>query len=136
MHDRLAKLFLASPPSDTAWTGPPPEWQHPVIKRRDGQPVKIARPLFWYNPPWHQLPTDRANSLAMAVGQLGVTVSALRSDLSAANALSGFHDEPMNERKGRSVSPRSRLPVSFRIVPNVMVWPIVILMGPRSSMSV
>ena len=101
MHDRLAKLLLASPPSDTAWTGPPPEWQHPVIKRRDGQPVKIARPLFWYNPPWHQLPTDRANSLARAVGQLGVIVSALRSDLSAANALSGFHDEPMNESEGQ-----------------------------------
>ena len=100
MHDRLAKLFFTSPPIDTPWRRPPPEWHHPVIERRDGRPIEIAQPLFWYNPPWHQLPVERANLLAIAVAQLGILVSALRSDLSAANATSGFHDEPITEREG------------------------------------
>ena len=105
MRDRLAKLFLTSPPADTSWTGPPPEWQHPVIERRDGRRIEIALPLFWYNPPWHQLPTDRANALAIAVGQAGMLVSALRSDLSADNAPSGFHDHPMSEGADQTDQP-------------------------------
>ena len=94
-HDRLTKLFLMSPPANSPWVGPPPEWHHPAIQRPDGQQVQVALPLFWYNPPWHQLPVERGNALAIAVGRLGILVSALRRDLCATDSASPFHDEPV-----------------------------------------
>lgn len=113
MHDRLAKLIFTSPPADTQWTGPPAEWKHPVIQRGDGRQIQIDLPLFWYDPPWYRIPTDRANSLAVAVAQLGVLVAALRSDLAPSNAPSPFHDEALAEHH-RDDGP-DRLPA--RIVP-------------------
>ncbi len=99
MHDRLTKLFLTSPPTNTPWMGPPPEWQHPLIERPDGRRIKLGLPLFWYDPPWHQLPLDRANALAIAVAQQGILVSALRSDLAASDASSPFHDDAIAEHE-------------------------------------
>lgn len=119
MHDRLSKLLLASPPAETPWSGPPPEWQHPPITRRDGKEVHIELPLFWYDPAWHQLPTDRANALAFAVGRLGILLAALRSDLASANSHSAFHDDPVESDvdDGSQPSSQSRYETLGRIVP-------------------
>lgn len=114
MHDRLAKLLLASPPADTSWTGPPPEWRHPMIRRCDGRQVEIDLPLFWYDPPWYRLPTDRANAVAVAVARLGIVVSAMRSDVASSNDPSSFHDETIGENEPHDDGSRRALP---RIVP-------------------
>ena len=92
MQERLGELLFVPPPSDTTWTGPAPDWKHPEIQLRRGVSIDLNLPLFWYDPPWYSLPLDRASALAVAVAQCGIPVSALRSDLAAADGVSPLHD--------------------------------------------
>jgi hypothetical protein len=115
MRDRLFQLMWVTPPVGTPWSGPLPEWEHPVVRRADGRSVAIDAPLFWYDPPWHRLPLDRAGTLAASVAQLGILVTALRSDLSPANGYSPLHDVATGDAGATSSANRSsHLP---RIVP-------------------
>ncbi|MCC9601370.1 hypothetical protein LOC67_12515 [Stieleria sp. JC731] len=52
------------------------------IRRVDDVAVDITRPLFWYEPPWIDLPPIIASRLAASVANLEIVVSALRRDLS------------------------------------------------------
>lgn len=102
MKERLGKLCFVSPPANTPWTGPPKEASSRTIQRADGVEIELDLPLFWYDPPWEAVPTDSADVIATAVGQLGVIVSALRSDLSTLDGESGFHEPLVNEADGQS----------------------------------
>ena len=106
MNERLDKLCLLPPPTNTPWSGQAvAESSRRVIQRADAQAVEIDVPLFWYDPPWHRLSADTADVVAVAVGQLGVLVSALRSDLSGPDRQPVLHgvdrqqneDEPITE---------------------------------------
>jgi hypothetical protein len=102
MIERLDKLCLLPPPADTPWSGSPTESTRCEINRDDGQRVEIDVPLFWYDPPWYQLSTDTADQIAVAIGQQGVLVSALRSDLSGPDQQPEFHDPESNEEQDDS----------------------------------
>ncbi len=114
MHERLAELLFVSPPSDTAWTGPAPDWKHPAIRLRSGVSIELDFPLFWDDPPWYSLPLDRASALAVAVAQCGIPVSALRSDLAAADGASPLHDPLSSSGESDDAPSGAALP---RIVP-------------------
>lgn len=114
MHHRLERLLLVAPPAATHWSGPLPEWRHPVIQRPGGGSVEINLPLFWYDPPWHRIPTDRANPLATAVGQTGVLVSALRSELATPNADSPFHSGFASESEQAGIAAPADRMVPYR----------------------
>lgn len=51
------------------------------IKRADESALRLELPLFWYEPPWIQLPIDVAGRLAASVANLDVVVSALHRDV-------------------------------------------------------
>lgn len=51
--------------------------------RRDKVNVRIAQPLFWFEPSWHHIQPRAADQIAVSVSRLDVVVSALQSDLSA-----------------------------------------------------
>jgi hypothetical protein len=91
MNDRLDQLCFLPPPADTPWSGPPSEPERRAIKRNDGQTIEFDAPLFWYDPPWHDVSADAADVIATAVAELGVLVSALRRDLSDGDGEPGFH---------------------------------------------
>lgn len=114
MRDRLTNLFLASPPADTPWTGPPDEWKHPVIERRDGRRITLDVPLFWYEPPWHHLPIELSADLAVAVAQLGIVVSALRSDVAHRDHQSPLHDFEQDENLNQDAVPTLPRLVPYR----------------------
>jgi len=82
MNDRLDKICFLPPPADTPWTGPPPDSPGVRIRRRDDRQVHIGLPLFWFDPPWHHVDARVADQIAVAIAELGIVVSALRSDLS------------------------------------------------------
>ena len=96
MNDRLAKLYFLAPPANTPWKGPGRDWVHPVIERADGGKIDVGLPLFWHDPRWYRLAADRSDSLAVAVGAIGVLVSALRSDLRSPDGTSSFHDDKLS----------------------------------------
>lgn len=81
MDERLAPLCLLPPATATPWNGFDWNATTSAIARRGGEAVAIELPLFWYAPDWYRVPPELAAALAWAVGQLGVTVSALRSEL-------------------------------------------------------
>lgn len=91
MNHRLDKLLFLPPRAGTPWSGSPKESTRSEIKRADDQTVAIDLPLFWFDPPWHRIGVETADALAVAVGQLGVVVSAMRSDLAAHDQVSAFH---------------------------------------------
>ncbi len=43
--------------------------------------TEVPLPFFWYDPPWQQASLDRCRFVADLVGQSGVTIAALQSDL-------------------------------------------------------
>ncbi len=91
MEHRLAPLHLLPPPADTPWTGAFVDLERGSISRRHGESITVGLPLFWYDPPWYQVTLSQADNISVAVGELGVLVSALRSDLSGPGSESVFH---------------------------------------------
>jgi hypothetical protein len=47
-----------------------------------GSVETIPLPFFWYNPPWHQATLERSRFVADLVGERGVIIAALQSELS------------------------------------------------------
>lgn len=88
---RLKQLLLPPPPMHTPWSGAPKEPEQHLIARDGADAVSIELPLFWYDPPWSQVPTEGADILATAVAEKGVLVSAMRSDLSDPTSEPRFH---------------------------------------------
>lgn len=91
MTDRLRNLTLLPPPSDTAWTGAPADPFPLEITRGEKPALQLACPLFWYDPPWHRVAREIADRLAVDIAERGVTVAALRSDLSLPDEEPDFH---------------------------------------------
>ena len=91
MNDRLAPLRFLPPPINTPWTGANDQTIQTTIKRVDGSTIAVALPLFWHDPHWCDMPTNQADALAVAIGELGVLVSAMRSDLSTPDRCPNFH---------------------------------------------
>lgn len=119
MNDRLEKICFLPPPADTPWSGLTSEAKRPVITRSDGRTVEIELPLFWYDPPWHELRAEAADVIATAVAEMGVLVSALRRDLSGTDEEPDFHSTEREETEDEddpagSNPPDAPLP---RIVP-------------------
>ncbi|MEM1070676.1 MAG: hypothetical protein AAGI63_17360, partial [Planctomycetota bacterium] len=90
MTDRLEKLCFLPPPVDTPWTGPPHDDPIDHVRRHDGGLIDILTPLFWFDPPWHHVSAHIADQIAIAVAELGIHVTALRSDLSESEQESEF----------------------------------------------
>lgn len=79
------------------------------IARADGVDVTIDLPLFWYDPPWCHVASERADILATAVGLSNVLVSAMRSDLAGPDREPKFHaqerrDAEHDEAEGSRVA--------------------------------
>ncbi|MDE0862999.1 MAG: hypothetical protein OSA98_04370 [Rubripirellula sp.] len=91
MNERLDEICFLPPAADTPWAGAPENDLSTMVARADGEQVAIDLPLFWYDPPWSQIGIETANVIASAVARLGVTVSALRSDLSLADREPELH---------------------------------------------
>lgn len=81
ISDRLANLHLLPPQPSAVWTTSPMHSAARSVPRRNNGPVKVEVPLFWYEPPWIQLPVEVAARLAASVANLDVVVSALHRDL-------------------------------------------------------
>ncbi|OYP32161.1 hypothetical protein [Rhodopirellula sp. MGV] len=79
--DRFAGLHLLPPKCTEVWTSSHLASPKRVIRRVDDTNVSIALPLFWYDPPWIDLPPIIAARLAASVANMDVTVSALHRDL-------------------------------------------------------
>jgi len=79
--DRLSPLHLLPPTAPGVWAYNPLNAVAQSVRRVDGATVPIELPLFWYNPPWVNLEIEIAAALAVAVAEMDVVVSALRSDL-------------------------------------------------------
>ncbi|MEM0925588.1 MAG: hypothetical protein AAGJ83_06090 [Planctomycetota bacterium] len=90
MNDRLSELHFLPPDSQFALGSLPIADVGPTIKRRDGRRVDLPLPLFWYDPPWIDLPVAFASSLASAVGDLGVTTSGLMRDFAEGEEVPNF----------------------------------------------
>lgn len=116
MNERLAKLCLLPPSTNVQFPARSTESSYCAIRRQDGQIVKIDVPLFWYNPPWHQISADAADLIAVAVGQLGVLVSALRRDLAGPDRAPAFHDGGTVEHEDSNEAAIDATPLG-RIVP-------------------
>lgn len=124
MNHRLDQLCFLPPPASTPWSGSPSESTRCEIKRVDEQIVSIDVPLFWFDPAWHQVGTETADVVAMAIGDLGVLVSAMRSDLAGPGQTPRFHgleeddESDGSDERGKSTDEKQenaeRLP---RIVP-------------------
>jgi hypothetical protein len=78
MDDRLESLIFLPPETGLQWRG---------------HSLALSSPLFYSNPPWHQLIPPAADALAKAIADAGVTVAALLKDLSSRECLSSFHQE-------------------------------------------
>lgn len=81
----MDKLLLLPPPTDTPWCGAVDSTTSCLIPRHDGEDVEIELPLFWHDPPWSRVNSERADIVASAVALSGVLVSVLRSDLAGVN---------------------------------------------------
>lgn len=79
--DRLSPLHLLPPLASGVWATNPMHPTARTVSRSDGVAVPLELPLFWYEPPWIQLPLDVAGRLAASVANLDVVVSALRRDV-------------------------------------------------------
>ena len=79
--DRLSNLHLLPPSTPGVWATNQLHSASRTVKRPDDATVQVDVPLFWYEPPWIQLPTEIAGQLAAAVANLDVVVSALRRDV-------------------------------------------------------
>ena len=66
---------------------------------RTAEIIEFDVPLFWYDPPWHDVSADAADVIATAVAELGVLVSALRRDLSGVDREPGFHATEREENE-------------------------------------
>ena len=109
MNDLLSSLVFLPPQTGRLWSGPT-KVSHAVClrsQRKDDQAgkddqaalpeVRIPLPLFWSNPPWHDLRADAADGLASEVADRGVSVSALLRDLSSEDHAVAFH-QTANDR--------------------------------------
>jgi len=67
------QVSLQTPLRATAATTTPPANTHAA--------AQVPLPFFWYDPPWSQASPDRCRMVADWAGQLGLTISALESDL-------------------------------------------------------
>ncbi len=94
---RLQPLCFLPPPAQTPWSGAPHESNRLDITRHDGVETTIELPLFWYDPPWCDVSSETADTLATVVGRTGVLVSALRSDLAGPERQPQFHAAQASE---------------------------------------
>jgi hypothetical protein len=95
--DRLSNLHLIPPALPSVWATNQLHSANRMIRRPDGVEVQVEVPLFWYQPPWIQLPTDVAGCLAAAVANLDVVVSALRRDVCTDDQTNEFFSPIPNE---------------------------------------
>lgn len=103
MQERLAPLCLLPPRTGTAWAGVAWAGVANNVPRRPGDPLAMEMPLFWYDPGWHRVPTILAAMVARAMTRLGVSVSALHSEVTPADG------PPNDESPLASVRPALRL---------------------------
>ncbi len=114
MNERLDKICFLPPVIDTPWVGAPEDDLSTTIARADGEQIAIGLPLFWYDPPWSQIGIEAANVIAATVARQGVTVSALRSDLSSPDGEPDLHQAMADETEDSSQSQADFLP---RMIP-------------------
>ena len=120
MNDRLAPLLFLPPPFNTPWTGVTDQALESDVSCRDGHRHSLASPLFWHDPNWCEMPTEQADTLAVALTNLNTLVAAMRSELAPPDRCSVFHggriDEASNvgDEDTEEASPQEPLP---RIVP-------------------
>ena len=93
MNDRLAPICFVPPAADTPWTGPPEESSAVQLRRGDGVEVELESRLFWYDPPWERIRIETSDLIATSVAQLGVCVSAMRSDLATPDGEPRLHEQ-------------------------------------------
>ncbi len=91
LHDRLEPLFFLPPATGVPWTCAPVQADAISIERKNGAPILLNSPLFWYDPPWHAIDAESADVIAEAVARLGIVVSALRRDVSGLETPASFH---------------------------------------------
>ncbi|MCD0462522.1 hypothetical protein [Roseiconus lacunae] len=96
-NDRLAGLHLLPPRCSEVWTSTPLRSARQLIRRSDDTSIAIDLPMFWYDPPWIDLPPMIAGRLAASVANMDVIVSALCRDLSESDEEVGELFLPIEE---------------------------------------
>lgn len=97
MQARLEKLKFTSPKAESPWTGPPAPWQHPsfstlALNEAAEKRFKELLPLFLHEPRWHDFENEQANAIAVALAEIEIPVTALRSEVSSSNGDSALHE--------------------------------------------
>ena len=103
MQARLEKLNFTSAKADSPWTGPPAQWQHPsfptlALNETAEKRFKELLPLFLHEPKWHHFDSEQANAIAVALAEIDLPVTALRSEVSSSNGDSHFHDHSNSDQ--------------------------------------
>ncbi|TWU36560.1 hypothetical protein Q31b_48410 [Novipirellula aureliae] len=109
MKHRLAPLQFLPPSINTSWFVPSDDPNSVSIKRDLGSDVCLPLPLFWYDPAWYQVTVEQADFLAVAVAEMDVLVSCLRSDVSVPSRDSIFHAGRMVDAEAKTKRRYGRL---------------------------
>jgi hypothetical protein len=98
---------LLPPPTDTPWCGAVDSTTSCLIRRTDRKDVEIELPLFWHDPPWSRVNSERADIVASAVALSGVLVSVLRSDLAGVDREPIFFRGELPPDASETIEPRA-----------------------------
>ncbi|MDC0278957.1 hypothetical protein OAL43_02000 [bacterium] len=121
MQERLQKIRFTTPPTQNFSTGlPARSARRTASTDNKADSNRIIAPLFVHSLPWHRIEREQANHIAVALGEIGVMVSALRSEIANSDGYSAFHDaqsEPVNQPATETNQDVSSLPPLPLIVP-------------------
>lgn len=93
MHapELLSEICLLPPPLETSWDGAATT---EIAETPAGQRA-VPWPLFWYDPPWHEVRPEVARHIAAAVDAMQIPVAVLGRDLGLDNLPMMYFQFPM-----------------------------------------
>lgn len=101
MADKLSEIVFLPPRIGMPWNGVEQPDHDLRIQRHGAEPISLPLPLMWIDPPWSIVNPSAADALASGIASVGVSVSALLSDLSSDAAPARFHDAANDELRSR-----------------------------------
>ncbi len=121
-EERLKQLYLLPPSMTTPWAGVEGMTVRSKVRRKGQSSVRLQLPLFWFDPHWYRLPTQIADELAVAVAELNVVVSGLRSDLAVPNSEPMMHQDQSVDDESSESEDEDSSPPEPRFLPRMVSY--------------